>query len=86
MPINDIVAEQARRGEIEPELAQQVAGRQGRAMAQQGAGRVPQNRQPRRRRGSTPSLDAVTQLEKTDIQMWVDIGILVMLFLIWARL
>lgn len=86
MPINDIVAEQARRGEIDPEFAAQVAGRQGYQMAQAGQGGFPVQQQQPRRRGTTPSLDAVTQLEKGDIEFWMQAAILVMLVLIWARL
>lgn len=85
MPIGDIVAEQAQRGEIDPELAAQAAGRRGAQVAQMGRNPAAQQRQQRPRR-ATPTLDNVTTLEKTDIQLWLDVAIIVMLFLIWTRL
>lgn len=98
MAINDIVAEQAQRGEIDPEFARSVAGPQGQALAQQGqqvvrqggqrmAQTAQQQVQPRQRQAPVTSLNLgnVTQMEKTDIQFWLDIGMFVLLALIFLK-
>lgn len=84
MPINDILAEQVQRGEIDPEDLAAYGVNTPAVGAQNGAdgaaGASPQ------RAGSTPSLDNIIQLEKTDIQLWLDVGILAMLVLIYLKL
>lgn len=87
MPIDDIVGEKAARGEIDAELAAEASGQRGMAMHRMAQGQQSQLGQiGQRPPGAMPTLENVVSLEKTDIQMWADIGILIMLILIWARL
>ena len=85
MPIADIAAEKAQTGEIDPSLYQQVAGTQPGTRTQRQ--RPTAQRQPPRQPGSTPSFTAgIAQMDTDELRLYVDVGILIMLVLIWARL
>ena len=85
MPIADIAAEKAQAGDIDPDLYAQVGGAQ--PAARQPRQRPTAQRQPPRQPGSTPSLRAgIAQMDTDELRLAVDVGILIMLILIWARL
>jgi len=89
MPIQEIVDEKTRNGEISDDLAMEFGGRssgvsQNRRQTQQNS------RQSRpQQRVSQTALDTdfgKVEVSKADIQLAVDVSILVVLLLIWSRL
>ena len=92
MPINDIMAEQRQTGELDSEFEQFVSAsnqsqRQGSPTNQ--TAEQPQQPQQMTRRPPRRSLLASVgagQYSREDIQFALDIGIFVMLVLIWSRM
>lgn len=85
MPIGDIAAEKAQQGELDPQLARDLGATGRRAVAQ--GQRMNQAQMPAqaRRQAASMGMQNVVQLEKTDIQFWLDVGIFVLLILIFLK-
>lgn len=82
MPIEQIVAEKAANGEIDPELAMSVSGKNAYAGSQH------RREQPQRSGKQKTTLETdygTVQISRRDVELMVDIGILLMLILIWSR-
>jgi len=80
MPIEDVLRE---RTNVEQQRRQMRAQQQGQASTMSGTmtdGGMTTQSIPQ---AATGSLGPVIQMEKTDVQLWVQIVIMVLLFLIW---
>lgn len=88
MGIEDIMAEKQARGELDSELAQYAPQRrQSRRREPMNSRQMQQGQQSQTqpRRGSLMTALETGQYSREDIRLAVDIGIFVMLVLIWSR-
>lgn len=85
MPIENIMAEQAQTGELSEEFIEPVPPQPTTPRRQQAGGQSSTATRNARPRTSIPTDFSSVQLTRRDIELVVDIGILVMLVLIWSR-